>query len=166
MKNNDRKVITEEQLYYYPMPLNDERIRDFNLAPEIIQWKKIGSRKVKVAMIPVNEKQYRELMRELWKEEKRRQRSREVSLDELLEDRNTDIASEGSFEETVEKKDKVAVIYEFIEALDETNQMIMKMMIDGETEQAISKRVGLCQKTVNNRKHKLQERLRRELDKY
>ena len=36
MKNNDRKVITEEQLYYYPMPLNDERIRDFNLAPEII----------------------------------------------------------------------------------------------------------------------------------
>ncbi|MBQ2175956.1 MAG: hypothetical protein II453_13120, partial [Alphaproteobacteria bacterium] len=112
MKNNDRKVITEEQLYYYPMPLNDERIRDFNLAPEIIQWKKIGSRKVKVAMIPVNEKQYRELMRELWKEEKRRQRSREVSLDELLEDRNTDIASESSFEEAVEKKDKVAVIYE------------------------------------------------------
>ena len=117
-------------------------------------------------MIPVNEKQYRELMRELWKEEKRRQRSREVSLDELLEDKNTDIASEGSFEETVEKKDKVAVIYEFIEALDETNQTIMKMTIDGETEQAISKRVGLCQKTVNNRKHKLQEKLRRELDKY
>ena len=166
MKNNDRKVTTEEQVYYYPMILDDERILESITYPVTIQWKKIGSRKVKVAMIPVNEKQYRELMRELWKEEKRRQRSREVSLDELLEDKNTDIASEGSFEETVEKKDKVAVIYEFIEALDETNQTIMKMMIDGETEQAISKRVGLCQKTVNNRKHKLQERLRRELDKY
>ena len=166
MKNNDRKVTTEEQVYYYPMILDDERILESITYPVTIQWKKIGSRKVKVAMIPVNEKQYRELMRELWKEEKRRQRSREVSLDELLEDKNTDIASEGSFEETVEKKDKVAVIYEFIEALDETNQTIMKMTIDGETEQAISKRVGLCQKTVNNRKHKLQERLRCELDKY
>ena len=46
MKNNDRKVTTEEQVYYYPMILDDERILESITYPVTIQWKKIGSRKV------------------------------------------------------------------------------------------------------------------------
>ena len=41
MKNNDRRVTTEEQVYYYPMILDDERILESITYPVTIQWKKI-----------------------------------------------------------------------------------------------------------------------------
>ena len=164
MKNNNEKVTTE---FNIPMEVTDETIRDFRIAPQMIKWAKIGSRKVRVTMIPVNENVYRTYMQDIWREEKRNQRSRVVmSLDEQFDEKGFDVANESSFENNVEMNERISAIYDFIDTLDETNQTILKMIIDGETEQAISKRVSLCQKTVNNRKHKLQERLRRELDKY
>ena len=112
MKNNNEKATTE---FNIPMEVTDETIRDFRIAPQMIKWAKIGSRKVRVTMIPVNENVYRTYMQDIWREEKRNQRSRVVmSLDEQFDEKGFDVANESSFENNVEMNERISAIYDFL----------------------------------------------------
>lgn len=181
-----------KQQYYIPLEVKEGTIitKEFENAPQ--QWLKIGNRLVHAILIPATKEQYEAYMRPIWKEDKRQQRlaekrrKREQAREEHRADRSvqgwdTPVSFEqlceteyGFKDETVQdslddilvKEERLKALYEELAKLEELDWTILNMASNGISEVDIGREVGLSQKGVNKRKHKLLEQLRNQLEDY
>lgn len=158
-KFENQQTITDKQ-YRIPMEVTKETISDFGINPEDVVWTKIGNCKVRVLMVPVSKEQYYDFMRPLWREDKRQQRAKPiVSLDKLYEEAEYEIADDTDFEEIFMKEVLIEELHKALNELDEIDRTIMNLFGNGSTESEIGKVIGMSQKGVNKRKHRILERL-------
>lgn len=161
MTNNGNKQ------YYIPMEVTSETIRDFNLNSDEVVWSKIGNRNVRVIMIPVTKEQYYEYMRPLWREDKKQQRrEEEISLDALYKDKEYEFPDKTDVVSDVEKKMMIEKLHEALLELDKIDRIIMEMYSENHTEAEIGKVIGMSQRGVNKRKHKVILKLRSRLKEF
>lgn len=188
---NQRKNSYKKQ-YYVPLEINDDTIitEEYKDAPH--HWSKIGNRMIETILVPVTKEQYEAYMRPEWRENKRRQRliakrhKREKAQEEGRDDKSvrgwdtavsfeklsemgygfTDETKEDSPEEIIVKQDLLTALHENLATLKEVDRIILKMASEGCSENVIGREVGLSQKGVNKRKHRLMEQLYERLKDY
>lgn len=158
--------------YYIPMEVNSTTIKDFGINPADVEWTRIGHRRVRVLMIPATKEQYYEYMRPLWAEDKRKQRQEittspdklsAVSLDELWENTEYEVADISNLEEVVVKKAMLEELHKALDELEEIDHVIAKMYCQGYTEEEIGQVIVMSQRGVNKRKKKLFMKLKTKL---
>lgn len=188
---NQEKTRVKQQ-YFIPLEVKEGTIitKKFEDAPRM--WSKIGNRRVRTILIPATKEQYEAYMRPEWKEDKRQQRlakkrrKREMAQAEHREDKSVqgwDTAvsfeqlceSEYGFreetgqtglDEILEKEELLAALRRELAKLEKLDRIILQMAMSGISEAAIGREVGLSQKGVNKRKHRLLEQLREQLKDY
>lgn len=69
-------------------------------------------------------------------------------------------------EEILEKEELLEALRRELAKLEELDRTILQMAIQGVSEAAIGREVGLSQKGVNKRKHRILEQLRKQLEDY
>lgn len=181
-----------KQQYYIPLEVKEGTIitKEFENAAQ--QWLKIGNRLVRAIPIPATKKQYEAYMRPIWKEDKRQQRlaekrrKREQAQKEHRVDRSVqgwdtavsfeqlceveygfmDETGQDSLDEILVKEELLKALREELAKLEDLDQIILNMASNGISEENIGREVGLSQKGVNKRKHKLLEQLREHLEDY
>lgn len=156
-KENLQTSRNESKQYYIPMEVTAETIKDFGINPADVVWTRIGNRKARVIMIPVSEEQYYEYMRPLWREDKRQQRQEPaVSLDKLYEETEYEVAdTDSDLEADVMKKMLIDELHKALDELEELDRTIMEMYSKNHSEAEIGQAIGMSQKGVNKRKHKV-----------
>ena len=136
--------------------------------------------------------QYEAYMRPEWKEDKRQQRlaKKRRKREMAQEEHRVDPSAQGwgtavSFEqlcereygfreetgqtgldEILEKEELLAALRRELAKLEKLDRIILQMAMSGISEAAIGREVGLSQKGVNKRKHRLLEQLRKQLKDY
>lgn len=188
---NQEKTRVKEQ-YFIPLEVKEGTIitKEYENAPR--QWWKIGNRKVYAILVQATKEQYEAYMRPEWKEEKRQQRlvekrrRREMAQEECREDPSvqgwdTPVSYERlceteygfpeetgpeSMDEILEKEELLGALRQELAKLEALDRTILQMASSGISEAAIGKEVGLSQKGVNKRKHRLLEQLREQLKDY
>lgn len=155
----------EKKRYFIPLELTPKTVITEQYKDCEVRWSKIGCRMVRTILIPATEEQYRAYMRPLWREDKRQQRhgDDEVSADKLRDEFELEPECDFNLEEIVLKKELLAALRRELAALQDADQTILMMIANGSSEAAIGKAVGLSQKAVNKRKHKLYALLRERL---
>jgi len=155
----------KQKQYYIPLERTPETVITEEYKDCEVRWSKIGCRKVRTVLIPATEEQYREYMRPLWREDKRQQRhgADEVSADKVRDDYELEVPDDFNLEEEVVKKEVLAALRHELAALQDIDRTILLMIADGASEAATGKAVGLSQKAVNKRKHKLYALLKEHL---
>ena len=146
-----------EKQYYIPMEVTAETIKDFGINPADVVWAKIGNRKKRVVMIAATEEQYYEYMRPLWREDKRQQRQEPMaSLDKMYEETEYEAAdTESDLEADIKKKMLIDELHKALDELEEIDRTIMEMYSNNHSEAEIGQAIGMSQKGVNKRKHKV-----------
>ena len=146
-----------EKQYYIPMEVTAETIKDFGINPADVVWAKIGNRKKRVVMIAATEEQYYEYMRPLWREDKRQQRQEPMaSLDKMYEETEYEAAdTESDLEADIMKKMLMDELHKALDELEEIDRTIMEMYSNNHSEAEIGQAIGMSQKGVNKRKHKV-----------
>lgn len=162
--------------YFIPMEVTSETIKAFDIKAEEVQWSKIGNKKVKAIMVLATEEQYYEYMRPLWREDKQNQRAskqeeegkmKPVSLDQLYEDTEYEVADPGTdVEATLMKKLLIAELHKALDELEEIDRTIMEMYSQDCTETQIGQAVGMSQRGVGKRKQRILLKLRTRLKDY
>ncbi|WP_281697380.1 RNA polymerase sigma factor [Acidaminococcus massiliensis] len=188
---NQEKTRVKEQ-YFIPLEVKEGTIitKEFEDAPRM--WSKIGNRKVRTILVPANKEQYEAYMRPEWKEDKRQQRlvekrrRREMAQAEHRKDKSVqgwdtavsfeqlceteygfpEKTGEESLDEILEKEELLAALRRELAKLETLDRTILEMFSQGISEAAIGHKVGLSQKGVNKRKHRLLEQLREQLKDY
>ena len=188
---NQKKTRVKQQ-YYIPLEVKEETIitKEYENAPR--QWSKIGNKMVRTILIPATKEQYEAYMRPEWKEDKRQQRLAEKrrKREQAQEEHRVDPSVQGwdtavsfeelrdmgygfletvrqdSPEEILEKEELLEALRRELAKLEELDQTILQMAMNGSSEAAIGRKVGLSQKGVNKRKHRLLEQLRERLEDY
>ncbi len=188
---NQEKTRVKQQ-YFIPLEVKEGTIitKEYENAPR--KWWKIGNRKVHAILVQATKEQYEAYMRPEWKEDKRQQRlvekrrKREKAQEEHREDLSiqgwdTPVSYDqlceteyGFLEETeqtgpdeiLEKEELLAALRRELAKLEELDRIILEMFSQGISEAAIGHKVGLSQKGVNKRKHRLLEQLRDQLKDY
>ena len=155
----------KQKQYYIPLELTPETVITEEYKNCEVRWSKIGCRKVRTILIPATKEQYYEFMRPLWREDKRQQRhgTDEVSVDKVRDDYELEMPDDFNLEEAVVKKELLAALRHELAALQDIDRIILMMIAGGASETATGKAVGLSQKGVNKRKHKLYALLREHL---
>ena len=155
----------EKKRYFIPLELTPETVITEQYKNCEVRWSKIGCRRVRTILIPATEEQYRAYMRPLWREDKRQQRhgADETSADRAQDDYELEVPDDFDLEEIVLKKEVLIALQRELAALQDADQTILMMIANGSSEVAIGKAVGLSQKAVNKRKHKLYALLRERL---
>ena len=69
-------------------------------------------------------------------------------------------------DEILEKEELLAALRRELAKLEKLDRIILQMAMSGISEAAIGREVGLSQKGVNKRKHRLLEQLRKQLKDY
>jgi DNA-binding CsgD family transcriptional regulator len=158
----------EKKSYFIPLELTPETVITEQYKDCEVCWSKIGCRKVRTILIPATEEQYRAYMRPLWREDKRQQRhgDDEVSVDKLRDEFELEPECDFNLEEIVLKKELLVALRRELAALQDIERTILLMAANGYSEAAIGKVVGLSQKAVNKRKHKLYALLQDRLKDY
>ena len=153
-----KKQTSNEKRFYIPLELTPETVITEAYKDCEVRWSKIGCRKVRTILIPATKEQYYEFMRPLWREDKRQQRhgADEVSADKVRDDYELEVPE-------VVKKELLAALRHELAALQDIDRTILLMLADGASEAATGKAVGLSQKAVNKRKHKLYALLKEHL---
>lgn len=161
----DKKQTSNEKRFYIPLELTPETVITEEYKDCEVRWSKIGCRKVRTILIPANKEQYYEFMRPLWREDKRQQRhgADEISADKAQDDYELEVPDDFNLEEEVVKEELLAVLRHELAALQNIDRTILLMIADGASEAATGKAVGLSQKAVNKRKHKLYALLKEHL---
>ena len=146
-----------EKQYYIPMEVTAETIKEFGINPADVVWAKIGNRKKRVVMIAATEEQYYEYMRPLWREDKRQQRQEPMaSLDKMYEETEYEAAdTESDLEADIMKKMLIDELHKALDELEEIDRTIMEMYSNNHSEAEIGQAIGMSQKGVNKRKHKV-----------
>lgn len=155
----------KDKKYYIPLELTPETVITEEYKDCEIRWSKIGCRKVRTILIPATKEQYYEFMRPLWREDKHQQRhgADEISADKAQDDYELEVPDDFNLEEEVVKKELLAALRHELAALQDIDRTILLMLADGSSEAATGKAVGLSQKAVNKRKHKLYALLKEHL---
>lgn len=146
-----------EKQHYIPMEVTAETIKDFGINPADVVWTRIGNRKARVIMILVSEEQYYEYMRPLWREDKRQQRQEPIaSLDKMYEETEYEAAdTDSDLEADIMKKIMINELHRALDELEEIDRTIMDMYSHDHSEAEIGQAIGMSQKGVNKRKHKV-----------
>lgn len=127
-------------------------------------WEHWGEESGPVLRIPVSEELYREYNRPEWRRRKQQQRyDIPDSLELLQEDPSFQLAADMAVEDVVEKKMLISALRHVLDTLNELDQQILQLYGEGYKEAEIGKVVGVCQKTVNNRKRRALEKIREDL---
>ncbi|MEE1597346.1 sigma-70 family RNA polymerase sigma factor [Acidaminococcus fermentans] len=181
-----------KQQYFIPLEVKEGTIitKEYENAPR--KWWRIGNRKVYAILVQVTKEQYEAYMRPEWKEDKRQQRlvekrrRREIAQAEQREDKSVqgwDTAvsfeqmceteygfpeenGQESLDEILEKEELLAALRRELAKLEVLDRTILEMFSQGISEAAIGHKVGLSQKGVNKRKHRLLEQLRDQMKDY
>ena len=186
MENVQKK---NEKRWYIPMEVTDKTVftTEYENAPR--KWSKIGNRMVRTILIPATKEQYEAYMRPQWKENKRRQRLAEKrkKRERAQEEHRVDKSVKGwdtpvSYEQLTEieygfeadfdlegmalKEELLTALRHELAAWQEINRAIVMMIANGFSEAAVGKAVGLSQKAVNKRKHKLYSVLKNRLQDF
>lgn len=164
----DKKQTSNEKRFYIPLELTPETIITEQYKTCEVRWSKIGCRMVRTILIPATEEQYRAYMRPLWREEKRQQRhgDDEVSADKLHDEFELEPECDFNLEEIVLKKELLVALRRELATLQDVDQTILMMIANGFSEADVGESVGLSQKAVNKRKHKLYALLQDRLKGY
>lgn len=171
-KFENLQTSSENKKYYIPMEVNSTTIKDFGINPTEVEWTRIGHRRVRVIMVPATKEQYYEYMRPLWAEDKRKQRQeiatspdklKAVSLEELYENTEFEVADTSDLEEVVMKKAMLEELHKALDDLEEIDRIIAEMYSQGYTEEEIGRVVSMSQRGVNKRKLKLFPKLKAKL---
>lgn len=188
---NQEKTRVKQQ-YFIPLEVKEGTIITKEYENALRQWWKIGNRKVYAILVQVTKEQYEAYMRPEWKEDKRQQRlvekrrKREKAQEERREDQSvqgwdTPVSYERlceteygfpektrqeSLDEILEKEELLEALRRELAKLEELDRTILQMAIQGVSEAAIGREVGLSQKGVNKRKHRILEQLRKQLKNY
>ena len=146
-----------EKQHYIPMEVTAETIKDFGINLKDVVWKRIGNKPKRVVMIPVTEEQYYEYMRPLWREDKRQQRQEPMaSLDKMYEETEYEAAdTDSDLEADIMKKILIDELHKALDELEEIDRTIMEMHSNNHSEAEIGQVIGMSQKGVNKRKHKV-----------
>jgi RNA polymerase sigma factor (sigma-70 family) len=123
---------------------------------------------LKGVKVTVTEEVYRAYIQPFWKEKKRRQRqtangSIPLSLDRLIEESDSefDIADGIDIAEDVTREQMRAEVRRIIAQLPETDRAILLgYYLGGKTERELAAELGMCQKSVNNNRHRILGKLR------
>lgn len=163
-----QKTINEERKYYIPLEIKPETFIPEEYKSSEFRWSRIGCRKVRTILIPATEEQYRAYMRPLWREDKHQQRhgTDEASADRARDDYELEVPDDFDLEEAVLKEELLIALRRELAALQDIERTILLMAANGSSESAIGKVVGLSQKAVNKRKHKLYALLQDRLKDY
>lgn len=159
------KQTNNEKRFYIPLERTPETVITEEYKDCEVRWSKIGCRRMRTILIPATEEQYRAYMQPLWREDKRQQRhgTDEVSTDKAWDDYELEVPDDFNLEEEVVKKELLAALRHELVALQDIDRTILLMLADGSSEAATGKAVGLSQKAVNKRKHKLYALLKEHL---
>ncbi|MDY5382872.1 MAG: hypothetical protein SPG75_05965 [Megasphaera elsdenii] len=147
----------EKKKFFIPLELTPETVITEPYKDCEVRWSKIGCRMVRTILIPATEEQYRAYMRPLWREDKRQQRhgADEESVDRARDDYELEVPDDFDLEESILKKERLMALRRELAALQDIDRTILTMIADGFSEAAAGESVGLSQKAVNKRKHKL-----------
>ncbi len=158
----------EKKRYFIPLELTTETIITEPYKDCEVRWSKIGCRMVRTILIPATEEQYRAYMRPLWRKDKRQQRhgDAEVSADKLRNKFELEPECDFDLEKIVLEKEFLIALRRELAALQDIDRTILTMIADGFSEAAVGESVGLSQKAVNKRKHKLYVLLQDRLKDY
>lgn len=178
-----------KQQYFIPYEVTTGTIIPDEYKNQPLTCLQIGIRKFQGVLIPVSEKVYQEYMRPEWKDDKRKQRQAEnrrkrekaqetgtkdktikpwdtpVSYERLRE-KGFEVGAGYEIEDSFFKKELIKKLRELLAELKEMDRIIMMMVAEGYPEAEIAKVVGLSQKGVNKRKHKIFDHLRPRLKDY
>lgn len=179
---------SETKQHYIPMELTPETIKAYGINPEDVMWARIGNKPKRVIMIPATEEQYKAFMRPLWREDKREQRlnktvacddsdtqekdkckewqKKPVSLDEMYEATEYEVADSADLEADVMKKIMIDELYTALSELEEIDRTIMEMYSNDHSEAEIGQAVGMSQRGVGKRKQRILLKLRTRLQDY
>lgn len=164
---NQAKTRVKQQ-YFIPMEVKEDTIitKEYEDVPR--RWSKIGCSKVRTILIPATREQYYAYMRPLWCKDKWQQRhgDDEVSADKLRDEFELEPEGDFNLEEAVLKKELLEALHRELAALQDIDRTILVLVANGFTESAVGKIVGLSQKAVNKRKHKLYAVLQDRLEDY
>lgn len=143
--------------YVIPLEIPVDRIAAIEYEDFKIDWFKLGNRMVKAVLIPSTKELYSEYMRPIWREDKyqQRRRNKESSINEAYDKYELELQADFNLEDAVIEKDLSSTLHDELNKLSETDRTILLMYADGFSESAIGKKVGLSQKSINKRKHKL-----------
>ena len=157
MNNFENLQTSNEKQYYIPMEVTAETIKDFGINPADVVWTRIGNKPKRVVMIPVTAEQYYEYMRPLWREDKRQQRQEPMaSLDKMYEETEYEVAdADSDLEADIMKKLMIDELHKALDELEEIDRTIMDMYSHDHSEAEIGQAIGMSQKGVNKRKHKV-----------
>lgn len=166
-KENLQTSRNEGKQYYIPMEVTAETIKDFGINPADVVWAKVGSRRKRVVMVPATEEQYKEYMRPLWREDKRLQRQEPVSsLDKMYEETEYEAADTSDLEADIMKAIMIYELHKALGELEGIDRIILEMYSQNRSETEIGQVVGMSQKGVNKRKHKVLLKLKSRLKDY
>jgi RNA polymerase sigma factor (sigma-70 family) len=187
-KYDNLQTSSEDRQYYIPMEVTPETVRDFGIDPADVVWTKIGNKPKKVIMVPATKEQYYEYMRPLWREDKREQRlsktvscevddvankerckewqKRSVSLDELFNNTEYEVADTSDLEADVMKKMLIDELHKVLDGLEEIDRTIMDMYGANHSEAEIGRAIGMSQKGVNKRKHRILLKLKTQMSHF
>lgn len=158
----------EKKKFFIPLELTPETVITEPYKDCEVSWSKIGCRMVRTILVPATEEQYYEFMRPLWREDKRQQRhgADETSADQARDDYELEVPDDFDLEESILKKERLMALRRELAALQDIDRTILTMIANGFSEAAVGKSVGLSQKAVNKRKHKLYALLQDRLKDY
>ena len=151
--------------YVIPLEIPADRITATEYENFKVDWFKMGKRMVKAVLIPTSKEVYNEYMRPVWREDKYQQRraNKENSINEAHDKYDLEVQADFNLEEIVIDKILLSKLNKALNKLSEIDKTILLMYAYGFSESAIGKKVGLSQKSINKRKHKLFSVLRNKL---
>ncbi len=186
---DNQKSSQDKQQYFIPFEVTTSTIIPDEYKDQPLKCLQIGIRKFPGFLLPVSEKVYQEYMRPEWKDDKRKQRQAEnrrkrekaqetgtkdktikpwdtpVSYERLRE-KGFEVGAGYEIEDSFFKKELIKKLRELLAELKEMDRIILMMVAEGYPEAEIAKVVGLSQKGVNKRKHKIFDLLRPRLKDY
>lgn len=158
----------KDKKYYIPFEITPEIIITEEYKNTEPCWRKIGRRMVRCILVPVTEEQYLAYMRPIWREDKRQQRhgTDEVSMDALHDAYEWEPLDDFNLEDEILNEELLSVLRNVSKMLDGVDQKILMMLANGYSEAKVGEAVGLSQKGVNKRKHKLYALLKEHLKEF
>lgn len=121
------------------------------------------------AKIPVTEDEYRAFIRPVWRENERRKtrRKKELSLDKFKDD-GFDVPEGGALlDEVIADKLLLETLMTALDRLTDTERgLIDALFYEDKSEREVARETGVSQNTVNYRKHKILDKLKKFIENF
>ena len=139
------------------------------LDPKDIRWVRIGRKSIKAWVVAVeSEEIYRAIMRSIWAEQRRQARRRDtVSLTEMMEEPNFDIAADDTIDPACQYQQKgfLAELWGYLETLGEDERTITEAILTKRKDREVMAELGIAkQSTYSSRKMKVKKQLQKRFE--